>query len=70
MLYITFQMAEELLQRLEEFRLENRISQQKLAEILGVSYVSVNRWLNGHAKPSKIQEYHIQKLLSTRDGQR
>lgn len=64
MLYIGFQMAEDLLQKLEEFRLENRISQQKLAEMLGVSYVSVNRWLNGHAKPNKIQVYHIKKLLS------
>ncbi len=51
---------------LEEYRLKNRITQQKLAELLGVSFVSVNRWLNGHAKPQKLQIYQIEKLLSKR----
>ena len=55
-----------LIQKLEAFRLENRITQQKLAELLGVSFVSVNRWLNGHAKPQKLQIYQIEKLLNKR----
>ena len=60
---------DKLLKRLDDFRLENRISQQKLAETLGVTFVTVNRWLNGHAKPNKIQAYHIEKLLR-RKGRR
>lgn len=52
-----------LISRLEEFRLENRISQERLAEMLGVTFVTVNRWFNGHNQPSKIQVYHIEKLL-------
>lgn len=55
-----------IISRLEKYRLKNRITQQKLAKLLGVSFVSVNRWLNGHAKPQKLQIYQIEKLLSKR----
>ena len=51
---------------LDEYRLKNKLTQQKLAELLGVSFVSVNRWLNGHAKPQKLQIYQIEKLLDKR----
>lgn len=53
----------DLIDRLEEHRLEHRITQVQLAELLGVSFVTVNRWLNRHAAPSKIQAYHIEKYL-------
>lgn len=53
----------DLIKELEEYRLKNRISQEKLAKLLGVSFVSVNRWLNGHAKPQKMQIYQIEQLL-------
>lgn len=52
-----------LIRKLEDYRLENKISQTKLAEILGVTFVTVNRWLNGKFDPNKIQRYHIKKLL-------
>lgn len=52
--------------QLEEFRLENRITQTELAELLGVAFVTVNRWLNGHTRPGKIQEFHIKKLLASK----
>jgi len=52
-----------LIKRLEIYRLENKISQQELAEKLGVAFSTVNRWLNGKAQPNKIQSYHIGKLL-------
>lgn len=55
---------DKLIERLERYRLENRISQQKLAEMLGVKFVTVSRWLNGHHLPNKIQTYHIEKLLA------
>jgi len=53
----------ELIQRLDAYRLENKISQQSLAAKLGVSFVTVNRWFNGKTKPNKIQQYHIEKFL-------
>lgn len=54
----------DLVKRLEIYRLENRITQQELADKLGVAFATVNRWLNGKTKPNKIQSYHIEKLLS------
>jgi transcriptional regulator with XRE-family HTH domain len=53
----------ELLEKLELYRLENKISQIKLAQRLGVSTNTVNRWFTGRNKPNKIQTYHIKKLL-------
>lgn len=53
----------ELLKKLEIYRLENKISQRKLAKKLGVSYNTVNRWFMGRNIPNKIQQYHINKLL-------
>lgn len=53
----------DLLEQLEIFRLEHKITQEKLAEMLGVHFSTVNRWFKGHTKPNKIQEYHIKKLL-------
>lgn len=53
----------ELLEKLELYRLENKISQIKLAQRLGVSTNTVNRWFTGRNKPNKIQTYHIKKLF-------
>jgi len=55
-----------LIKQLEAYRLENKIPQQELAKRLGVAFSTVNRWLNGKSKPSKIQSYHIEKLLKGR----
>ena len=53
----------DLIQQLDIYRLEHRLSQRRLAAQIGVAFVTVSRWLNGHQKPNKIQEYHIRKLL-------
>jgi len=55
-----------LIERLEEYRLRNKITQIELAETLGVAFVTVSRWLNGHHQPNKIQAYHIEKLLASK----
>lgn len=52
-----------LIKQLEIYRLENKISQEELAEKLDVAFSTVNRWLNGKSKPNKIQNYHIGKLI-------
>jgi len=56
----------DLVKELELYRLEHKIPQQALAKQLGISFVTVNRWLNGKSKPNKIQSYHIEKLLKER----
>ena len=53
----------ELIEKLVHCRLENRISQKQLADMLHVHFSTVNRWFNGVSKPNKIQTYHIKKLL-------
>lgn len=53
----------DLVKELDSYRLENKITQQVLAEQLGVSFVTVNRWLNSKTRPSKIQQYHLEKFL-------
>ena len=52
-----------LIKELEQYRLENRISQQQLADEIGVVFSTVSRWLNGKTRPNKIQQYHIEKFL-------
>jgi len=52
-----------IIRLLEEYRLKNKISQVMLAEMLGVTFATVNRWFNGHNVPNQIQTYHIKKLL-------
>ena len=65
MLYYVYMI--ELLEKLEIYRLENKLSQRKLAEKLGVAYNTVNRWFNDKTIPNKIQQYHIKKLFDTLD---
>lgn len=52
-----------LIKKFEIYRLEKGITQEKLAEMLGVTYLTVNRWLNHRTKPSKLHTYKIKKLL-------
>jgi transcriptional regulator with XRE-family HTH domain len=54
---------EDLIKKLEIYRLENRITQKQLANGLSVTFSTVNRWFNGKTKPNKIQRYHIKKML-------
>jgi transcriptional regulator with XRE-family HTH domain len=56
---------EDILKELEKYRLENRLSQKKLAKKLCISFATVNRWFNKRHQPNKIQTYHIKKLLDT-----
>lgn len=53
----------DILKQLELYRLENRVTQEELANEIGVNFSTVSRWLNGKTKPSKIQQYHIEKYL-------
>ena len=54
----------DIVKKLELYRLENKVTQEELAEELGVAFSTVNRWFNDRTVPSKIQQYHIEKYLS------
>lgn len=56
-------MPQDLIDQLTIYRLEHKLSQPQLAKKLGVTFQTVNRWLNRHMKPGQIHEYHIKKLL-------
>ena len=56
----------DLIQKLETYRLEHKITQQSIAAQLGVSFVTVNRWFNCKTRPSKIQQFQIEKLLKNK----
>ncbi len=57
-----------LLKRLRQYRLEKQLTQVQLAKRLGVAFITLNRWLNGHAEPSELHRYRIEKLLKVRKG--
>ena len=48
---------------IKKYREKNFISQTDLANILGVSYVTVNRWENGHFKPTLKCKRELNKLF-------
>ena len=60
---------DKLIKELEDFRLENKITQQQLAKLLEVSFPTINRWFNGRTKPRPIQRYHIEKFLAQKGKQ-
>ena len=53
----------DIIDQLERYRLENKLTQQALAKKLDVAFSTVNRWLNRRSIPRKIQSYHIRKLI-------
>lgn len=56
----------DLIEKLNTYRLENRITQQNLAKMLGVAFSTMNRWLTRKIEPSMIQRYHIEKFLRSK----
>jgi len=56
-------MPQDLIDQLNTYRLEHRFSQPQLAKKLGVTFQTVNRWLNRRMRPGQIHEFHIRKLL-------
>lgn len=50
-----------------ELRAAMNVSQDDFAKILGVAPVSVSRWENGHAKPTKIVKVKLEKLFKRYD---
>lgn len=43
----------------------SRLTQAEIARIMGVSTVTVNRWRNGHSKPSAFQTEVLRRIDNT-----
>lgn len=52
-----------LIKLLKKYRLENKLSQQKLAKMLKVHYTTICEWESGKRKPNEIWAFHIEKFL-------
>ncbi len=48
---------------IRKLRAKLNISQQELADLLGVSFPSVNRWENGHYEPTLIAKVKLEELF-------
>ncbi len=48
---------------IRKLRAKLNISQQELANLLGVSFPSVNRWENGHYEPTIIAKVKLNELF-------
>lgn len=53
---------DDLPKRIKSIRRQLALSQEELAQRLGVSFTSVNRWENGQTKPSKLARRQIDML--------
>ena len=53
---------EDYADRIRRLRGRLGLTQQALAEQLGIAFATVNRWENGQSKPSRLYWTHIEKL--------
>ena len=51
-------------QLIRELRQTLKLTQEKFAVHLGVSFPTINRWENGHATPSPLAQKQIEMLLN------
>ena len=50
-----------------QLRAKLNLSQEELAKILGVSYISVNRWENNKYAPKKLVKIKLNQLFKEHD---
>ncbi|AFY99439.1 helix-turn-helix domain-containing protein [Calothrix sp. PCC 6303] len=48
---------------IRDIRLNIGLSQEEFASVIGVTFSTVNRWENGHAKPSRLASKSLEKQL-------
>ena len=53
----------DLLQQLKDFSTKKKMSHQRLAKSLGISFVTLNQWLNGHRKLRINECQLVEKLI-------
>lgn len=49
---------------IKRWRAQNRIKQEALATMLGVSHVAVSKWENGQSRPSKVMMLRLQDVMT------
>ena len=59
----------QIIKDLQNYRLEHRLSQALLAKKLGVTWLTVQKWLSGKMIPRQMHEYHIKKLITQQSGE-
>jgi putative transcriptional regulator len=47
---------------IKEFRMKNNLTQEQLAQKVGVSWVTISRWERGLVKPSSLAAEKLKKL--------
>ena len=52
-----------LIEKLKKYRMKNRLSIEKLARELDVSYMTMWRWLAGKAEPNDWSKGDIKRLI-------
>ena len=52
--------------RLLKYRTEEGLSQEKFAHLLGISFVTLNRWENGHSNPRGLQKKRVERMLNSK----
>ena len=57
-----------LIEKLRTHRLKRGLTEVALAKRVGVAFVTLNRWFNGHTLPDELHTYRIRQLLQ--DGKR
>ena len=57
--------GEDYAQIIKRLRVEIGLTQQSLAERLGVSYVTINRWENSQNKPSRLYWAQLRRLAGS-----
>jgi len=53
-------------QSIRDLRRNLRMTQEEFAHTLGITVATVDRWENGHAKPSKLARRAIERLVQYR----
>jgi len=61
-LFINYNPGEDYADRIKGLRVDLGLTQQALAEKLGVSFATVNRWENGQTRPSKLSWNQLRQL--------
>ena len=49
-------------ENIKKLRNKMLLTQQELAKLLNVAYVSINRWENGVTQPNKLKEYAFEQF--------
>src|SRR5271157_2983439 len=61
---------QELLKKLDDYRKIHDLSQERLARLLGISFMTVNLWAKRKVLPNNIQVNRINRLLSNKQNTR